>query len=145
MLGGYLDPALSAAPSKTGSRPVLTSDVVVLEAIGMHVLPRRRPPRRDPAPPWSWPTTVNVIKEPLDWTDAHHVLAWTDGGATDLGNLVLLCRRHHRLIHDPAAGWHIRIAADGRPEFIPPPTVDPGRRPRRNLYHPRLRQTPTAP
>ncbi|MCO8274913.1 HNH endonuclease [Actinoplanes sp. TRM 88003] len=75
---------------------------------------------------------------PPRWTDAHHVLAWTEGGATCLGNLVLLCRRHHRLIHHPTAGWQIRLGADGQPEFIPPPDVDPARVPRRNLYHLRL-------
>lgn len=31
--------------------------------------------------------------------DAHHIKAWTDGGSTDLENLVLLCRAHHRLVH----------------------------------------------
>jgi hypothetical protein len=32
--------------------------------------------------------------------DAHHVRHWADGGATELGNLINLCRRHHRLIHE---------------------------------------------
>lgn len=30
---------------------------------------------------------------------AHHVRFWSDGGPTDLGNLVLVCSRHHTLIH----------------------------------------------
>jgi hypothetical protein len=30
---------------------------------------------------------------------AHHVLYWSQGGTTDLGNLVLVCSRHHTLIH----------------------------------------------
>ena len=33
------------------------------------------------------------------WCDAHHIISWLDGGATDLDNLVLLCRRHHTDIH----------------------------------------------
>jgi Domain of unknown function (DUF222) len=33
------------------------------------------------------------------WSDAHHVVHWTKGGPTAVHNLVLLCRRHHRLIH----------------------------------------------
>jgi hypothetical protein len=33
------------------------------------------------------------------WCDAHHVVSWLDGGATDLDNLVLLCRRHHTDTH----------------------------------------------
>jgi hypothetical protein len=36
---------------------------------------------------------------PHGWCDAHHVQHWADGGPTSLSNLVLLCRPHHRLIH----------------------------------------------
>ncbi len=36
---------------------------------------------------------------PHPWCDAHHVIHWADGGPTAVSNLVLLCRRHHRLIH----------------------------------------------
>ncbi|HET9768137.1 MAG TPA: DUF222 domain-containing protein, partial [Thermoanaerobaculia bacterium] len=32
--------------------------------------------------------------------DAHHVEHWADGGRTKLDNLVLLCRRHHRAVHE---------------------------------------------
>lgn len=32
--------------------------------------------------------------------DAHHLIPWSHGGATDLDNLVLLCRRHHTLTHE---------------------------------------------
>jgi hypothetical protein len=35
-----------------------------------------------------------------DWCDAHHITHWAHGGPTALGNLVLLCRPHHRLVHD---------------------------------------------
>ena len=53
--------------------------------------------------------------------DAHHVVHWADGGATQLANLVLCCRFHHRAVHEegfqgrrrrrravpvPAPGWH---------------------------------------
>ena len=37
---------------------------------------------------------------PAGWCDAHHIVHWADGGATSLDNLRLLCRRHHRAIHD---------------------------------------------
>ena len=33
---------------------------------------------------------------------AHHVIWWSRGGPTDLANLVLVCGRHHQLIHDEA-------------------------------------------
>jgi hypothetical protein len=36
---------------------------------------------------------------PSSWCDAHHVRHWADGGTTSIDNLVLLCRRHHRLVH----------------------------------------------
>lgn len=32
--------------------------------------------------------------------DAHHIEHWMDGGRTSLSNLVLLCRRHHRAVHE---------------------------------------------
>jgi hypothetical protein len=34
------------------------------------------------------------------YVDAHHIQHWADGGETSLENLVLLCRRHHRLLHE---------------------------------------------
>lgn len=37
---------------------------------------------------------------PPQWTDAHHVQHWADGGPTSLDNLVLLCRQHHRTVHE---------------------------------------------
>ena len=39
--------------------------------------------------------TFPECDRPASWCDAHHVIHWTDGGRTDLSNLVLLCRRHH--------------------------------------------------
>jgi len=36
---------------------------------------------------------------PAEWTDAHHIHHWADGGPTTLANLRLLCRRHHRATH----------------------------------------------
>ena len=31
---------------------------------------------------------------------AHHIVAVEHGGATELANLILLCSRHHKLLHD---------------------------------------------
>ncbi|NNF13329.1 MAG: DUF222 domain-containing protein, partial [Gemmatimonadetes bacterium] len=39
------------------------------------------------------------------FTDAHHIEHWADGGETKLSNLVLLCRRHHRRVHE--GGWRV--------------------------------------
>lgn len=49
------------------------------------------------------------------FVDAHHVLSWEQGGGTDLDNLVLLCRRHHRLLH---AGEYSIDMIEGRPRFL---------------------------
>lgn len=45
--------------------------------------------------------------------EAHHVRHWLYGGRTDLANLVLLCRAHHRGLHLGA----FRIAVLGRQRF----------------------------
>lgn len=42
---------------------------------------------------------------PWWWTDAHHLIAWEFGGPSDLDNLILLCRHHHKLVHE--GGWTI--------------------------------------
>jgi hypothetical protein len=34
------------------------------------------------------------------FTDAHHIEHWADGGETSVENLVMLCRHHHRLVHE---------------------------------------------
>ncbi len=71
---------------------------------------------------------------PPRWCDAHHALHWSNGGPTELSNLVLLCGFHHRLIHH--SDWHVTInPKDGLPEFTPPAFIDADRRPRRNNYH----------
>ena len=70
---------------------------------------------------------------PPRWTDGHHIVSWLDGGRTDVSNGVLLCRRHHRAVHNE--GWAVRMVGSGVPEFIPPPYLDPLQRPRRNLIH----------
>lgn len=38
------------------------------------------------------------------YVDGHHIRHWADGGATSLDNLVLLCRHHHRLVHEGGFG-----------------------------------------
>ena len=36
---------------------------------------------------------------PATWCDAHHLRHWLDGGPTNLTNGVLLCERHHTIVH----------------------------------------------
>ena len=40
------------------------------------------------------------------FVDAHHIQHWADGGETSMDNLVLLCRNHHRLVHESGYGVH---------------------------------------
>jgi Domain of unknown function (DUF222)/HNH endonuclease len=49
---------------------------------------------------------------------AHHIRHWAHGGETRLDNLVLLCPRHHRFVHE--AGYSIRDCGDGKLEFRDP-------------------------
>ncbi len=50
--------------------------------------------------------------------DAHHVEHWADGGDTCAGNLVSLCRHHHRALHE--GGFSMAVIPDGEPEFRRP-------------------------
>jgi hypothetical protein len=38
------------------------------------------------------------------WVDAHHIEHWASGGETSLANTVLLCTRHHTLVHEGGFG-----------------------------------------
>lgn len=53
---------------------------------------------------------------PHTWCDAHHVMHWADGGPTAVPNLILLCRRHHRMVHQ---GYRLELV-EGRPMFRRP-------------------------
>jgi Domain of unknown function (DUF222)/HNH endonuclease len=57
---------------------------------------------------------------PATWTSGHHLVHWINGGPTDLSNLVLLCYRHHWMVHE--GEWQIVRADDGRMLTIPPIT-----------------------
>ena len=50
--------------------------------------------------------------------DAHHLRHWAHGGATALDNLVLLCRRHHRAVHEE--GFRVTLDANGDVQFVRP-------------------------
>jgi 5-methylcytosine-specific restriction endonuclease McrA len=64
----------------------------------------------------------------------HHIRHWAQGGPTTLSNLAMLCRRHHRAVHEE--GYQVERQADGRLRFrtphgwplpdvpIPPPVPD---------------------
>lgn len=54
----------------------------------------------------------------IGWLDAHHVRHWSDDGDTNLCNLVLVCRRHHRVAH--RRGWSLTLGADGWTRWTAP-------------------------
>jgi len=45
------------------------------------------------------------------FTEGHHITHWADGGETKLGNLITLCRFHHRLVHE--GGFRLTVTDDG--------------------------------
>jgi Domain of unknown function (DUF222)/HNH endonuclease len=67
-------------------------------------------------------------ERPATWSAAHHVVHWIHGGTTDLDNLILLCHRHHWMVHE--GNWQIVRGDDGRMLTVPP-TVTFGPSPRR--------------
>ncbi|MDE2983701.1 MAG: DUF222 domain-containing protein [Gemmatimonadota bacterium] len=50
------------------------------------------------------------------FTEAHHGKHWADGGETSLANTILLCRRHHRLVHE--GGTRLALDRDGKAAFF---------------------------
>ncbi|UTT61838.1 HNH endonuclease signature motif containing protein [Microcella humidisoli] len=74
-------------------------------------------------------------ERPPSWTEAHHIVPWSEGGATDLADGVLLCRHHHLLLHNN--GWRFerrresvgRTGMAGDLVLIPPRSIDPEQRP----------------
>lgn len=52
------------------------------------------------------------------FVDGHHIEHWSEGGETSLDNLVLLCRHHHRLVHE--GGYGCERSPDGEIVFSAP-------------------------
>ena len=67
---------------------------------------------------------------PATWTSGHHLVHWIKGGPTDLPNLLLLCYRHHWMVHE--GGWQV-VRLDGDRIRAVPPTLD---------YYQRLARVP---
>lgn len=44
-------------------------------------------------------------ERPASWCDGHHIVHWINGGGLELENMILLCQRHHWLVHE--GGWQI--------------------------------------
>jgi 5-methylcytosine-specific restriction endonuclease McrA len=69
----------------------------------------------------------------LSFGQGHHIRHWAHGGPTTLSNLAMLCRRHHRAVHEE--GYQVERQADGELRFrrpngrvlpaVPPPAAVP--------------------
>jgi hypothetical protein len=55
---------------------------------------------------------------PSRFCEAHHITHWANGGATSLSNTLLLCRHHHRILHE--GGWTLSLTREGHPVFRNP-------------------------
>jgi hypothetical protein len=62
--------------------------------------------------------TWGECDRPASRSAAHHLIHWIHGGTSDLDNLILLCHRHHWMVHE--GGWQIVRGDDGRMITIPP-------------------------
>lgn len=127
-----VDPTSEAELDHAGPVPVETARRLLCDASIRRVIMRGRSEpldvgRRTPVVPPAIRTAVVVRDQecrfpgcdrPHTWCDAHHVRHWADGGPTSVTNLVLLCRRHHRLVHD-RGGFRLELEED-RPVFRRP-------------------------
>jgi len=132
--GVFLAHAPTCLPPDTSTRIACDADLVeMIHDSGGRVLDVGR--KRRTVPP--------AIRRALDYrdggcrfpgcncryADAHHVVHWADGGETKLGNLVLLCRRHHRAVHEEGFRVKVREGPEGlqfrfyRPDGEPFPPV----------------------
>ena len=69
-----------------------------------------------------WPD----CERPPAWSEAHHITPFSRGGVTNLADGILLCRRHHLLMHNN--GW--RIHRTTHEYWLTPPAIlDPSRSP----------------
>ena len=65
-----------------------------------------------------WGCRFPGCDRPAEWCEGHHVRHWEDGGPTNLSNLVLLCSKHHHVIHLP--DWRLELRPDATLEVTDP-------------------------
>ena len=125
-------PAAGAELDHTGPVAVATVRRLACDAAVLRVVmdPSSQPldvGRRTPVIPAGMRRAVIVrdrscrfpgCERPHTWCDAHHVVHWADGGPTSASNLLLLCRRHHRMVHRPG-GFGLELVG-GVPVFRRP-------------------------
>jgi hypothetical protein len=52
------------------------------------------------------------------WTQTHHLRHWSQGGRSNIPNIIPMCLRHHWMVHE--GGWQIQHTAQDRFLTIPP-------------------------
>jgi len=57
-------------------------------------------------------------ERPPSRSAAHHIVHWSHGGGSELDNLIVLCHRHHWMVHE--GSWQIVRGEEGRLLTIPP-------------------------
>ena len=110
-LAGRLRMAMALLPPVLGGAPAQPLEVGRTSRV---VTPPNAPP---------WPSATAAVASlgcdrPPAWCEAHHLRHWLHGGPTDLENLALLCRAHHRAVHE--GGWRLVRRPDGRLTGTPP-------------------------
>ena len=73
----------------------------------------------------------DTCARPAEWTEAHHLKHWADGGDTSTSNCALFCDHHHRVVHH--GGWTAHLSG-GVVHVTPPPWIDPDQTPRPNQH-----------
>ncbi|ADP82592.1 HNH endonuclease [Pseudofrankia inefficax] len=142
---GYGLPLSRAALERLGCDADLTHILLSKEGMPLELGRTRRI-----VPPWLRRALVArdggcafpQCPKPAPWADAHHIVPWSARGDTSLGNTVLLCPFHHRVLH--RGEWAVVMGSDSHPSFVPPYSVDPARQPRRNPLHRDLDQLYTG-
>ncbi|MFN2462349.1 MAG: DUF222 domain-containing protein [Candidatus Dormibacteria bacterium] len=98
------------------SRAVLKGDSSVLE-IGKWTRTVSAPMRRAVAhrdQKCQWPGCDRTAS----WTEAHHIVPWHRGGPTTKDNIILMCYRHHYLLHE--GKWTMVVKKDREVAVFPP-------------------------
>ena len=110
-LGGRLQAAMALLPPILGGVPAQPLDVGRTSRV-------IQPAQRTALAVRDGGCVFPGCSRPLAWCDAHHLRHWLHGGPTDLANLALVCRTHHRAVHE--GGWRLARQPDGHLTATPP-------------------------
>ena len=109
--------------AETSRRLACDASRVVMQHDGTAASLRSRPaPARFPRPYGARSTTGTAAAASraakFAFGQGHHIRHWAQGGPTTLSNLALLCRRHHRAVHEE--GYQLDREPDGELRFRRP-------------------------